>query len=610
MSGKKKKTENVKKFPTLSNAPKSRKSPPPSPLFDKTNPMELLARVFLLSMVFVFPLAIGPQKYGNITHYKNSVFYVLAALGLCSVIVAMIIKVISTPTERFKVELPKFNVPDYAVLIYWGFLFISTLLSPYKEVAFNGQGVRNDGFIIQSFYVAVYFLISHLLKLRKFDLNVYCCGATIVAGLVMFHFFGVDLLSTGFSKPNWESGLLFMGPMGNINLTSYFVTAALVLASGIYITEQQLPFDRNGAVTLSCVALMLWAELNLNTDAGIVALGVVLLTWILEGKFGTTGWLLVAAAILFGAAAVFIGCDFASDSVGRCKEKIDLALSRRRLLIGSLVIDGLAVVGIFVASFFAAKSQKSGVLYEFGQMVYHGNFSDKFGHNRMFTWKRTLKLVGNKPVFGSGPDSFCTVFNEVYGEESKKFFGGRNLDKAHNEFLQLLICSGFTGLGAFLAFIGSLITKASLIPAAIAFLLVIPGETGNHPFDAAEAETEICEGMLAEYSGAPLGVFKLSHAIKMLTMTSLFVMLFFGGIGAGVAHLVALIGLTGGAATAVTILLDVLVLFLLCVLVTAVGISLVHAVTARLKIEQIFKYYWTVVSALALLSLVLVWYGL
>ena len=157
---------------------------------------------------------------------------------------------------------------------------------------------------------------------------------------------------------------------------------------------------------------------------------------------------------------------------------------------------------------------------------------------------------------------------------------------------------------------GSLITKASLIPAAIAFLLVIPGETGNHPFYAAEAETEICEGMLAEYSGAPLGVFKLSHAIKMLTMTSLFVMLFFGGVGAGVDNLVALIGLTGGAATAVTIILDILLMFLLCVVVTAVGISLVHAVTARLKIEQIFKYYWTVVSALALLSLVLVWYGL
>jgi NADH-quinone oxidoreductase subunit H len=96
----------------------------------------------------------------------------------------------------------------------------------------------------------------------------------------------------------------------------------------------------------------------------------------------------------------------------------------------------------------------------------------------------------------------------------------------------------------------------------------------------------------------------------MLTLTSLFVALFFGGIGTSIGNLVALIGLTGGAAAVVTLLLDILVLFLLCVIVTAVSISFVHAVTARLKIEQIFKYYWTVVSALALLSLVLVWYGL
>ena len=172
------------------------------------------------------------------------------------------------------------------------------------------------------------------------------------------------------------------------------------------------------------------------------------------------------------------------------------------------------------------------------------------------------------------------------------------------------ICFSMTGIVNYQLTHGSLITHAGLIPAAIAFLLVIPGETGNHPFDAAEAETEICEGMLAEYNGAPLGVFKLNHAIKMLTMTSLFVMLFFGGIGSGLESLVALVGLTGVAARVVGMLLAVLVLFLLCVIVTAVGISFVHAVTARLKIEQIFKYYWTVVSGLALLSLVLVWYGL
>ena len=154
------------------------------------------------------------------------------------------------------------------------------------------------------------------------------------------------------------------------------------------------------------------------------------------------------------------------------------------------------------------------------------------------------------------------------------------------------LCFSLSDIAAYQAMNGSLITKLSMIPAAIAFLMVIPGETGNHPFDAAEAETELCEGMLAEYSGAPLGVYKLSHAIKMLTLTSLFVALFLGGIGTGI------------------VIVDAIILFVLCVIITAVCISLVHAITARLKIEQIFKYYWTVVSGLALLSLVLAWYGL
>ena len=154
------------------------------------------------------------------------------------------------------------------------------------------------------------------------------------------------------------------------------------------------------------------------------------------------------------------------------------------------------------------------------------------------------------------------------------------------------LCFSLSDIAAYQAMNGSLITKLSMIPAAAAMLLIIPGETGNHPFDAAEAETEICEGLLAEYSGAPLGVFKLSHAIKMLTLTSLFVALFLGGLGTGI------------------VALDAIILFLLCVVLTAVSISLVHAITARLKIEQIFKFYWTLVSGLALISLVLAWYGL
>ena len=123
-------------------------------------------------------------------------------------------------------------------------------------------------------------------------------------------------------------------------------------------------------------------------------------------------------------------------------------------------------------------------------------------------------------------------------------------------------------------------------------LLVIPAEVGTQPFDVAEAETEICEGPLVEYSGAPLAVFKLNTAIKMFVMTSLFTVLFFGGIDTGY------------------IALNAVILVAICSVLTVICMTLAHAICARLKIEHLFKFYWTVVTALAAISLILVWLGL
>jgi len=139
---------------------------------------------------------------------------------------------------------------------------------------------------------------------------------------------------------------------------------------------------------------------------------------------------------------------------------------------------------------------------------------------------------------------------------------------------------------------GSMLFKWSMIPAAIAMLMVIPCEIGMHPFDVAEAETEICEGMLAEYSGAPLAVFKLSHCVKMYIMTALFCALFLGGLSTGI------------------VIVDIIIVLALCTVVTFVTMTVPHAVCARFKVEQVFKFYWTVVAGLAAISAILVWIGL
>ena len=191
-----------------------------------------------------------------------------------------------------------------------------------------------------------------------------------------------------------------------------------------------------------------------------------------------------------------------------------------------------------------------------------------------------VRLGMNRPK----PAFILLTFVIVWITDSGAFFVGNAMGTG--------LCFSMQEIAAYQAEHGCLIAKLSMIPAAIAFALVIPGETGSHPFDTAEAETEICEGMLAEYSGSPLAVFKLTHAVKVLTLSSLFVALFLGGLRTGI------------------VAVDGVILFALCVVVVAIFISLVHAVTARLKIEQVFKYYWTVVSGLALVSLVLAWYGL
>ena len=154
------------------------------------------------------------------------------------------------------------------------------------------------------------------------------------------------------------------------------------------------------------------------------------------------------------------------------------------------------------------------------------------------------------------------------------------------------LCFSLQEISAWQQANGSLLTHGALIPAALAMLLVIPAEVGTQPFDVAEAETEICEGPLIEYSGAPLAVFKLNTAIKMFVMTTLFTALFLGGLNTGIPAL------------------NILLLVAIDILLTILCMTLIHAATARLKIEHLFKFYWTVIAGLAGLSLVLVWLGL
>jgi len=102
-------------------------------------------------------------------------------------------------------------------------------------------------------------------------------------------------------------------------------------------------------------------------------------------------------------------------------------------------------------------------------------------------------------------------------------------------------------------------------------LLCVQAKLGFIPFDMAEAETELASGILMEYSGALLAVWKITQAMMLVVLPMFLVTVFMGGIGAAGAPLAWGIGKY------------VLVLVL---------IILIKNTNPRVRIDQAMKFFW------------------
>lgn len=135
---------------------------------------------------------------------------------------------------------------------------------------------------------------------------------------------------------------------------------------------------------------------------------------------------------------------------------------------------------------------------------------------------------------------------------------------------------------------GAFLFDPRMWPALLAYITFVPANLGISPFDIPEAESEVLEGPLLEYSGPSLGLLKIVSAIKAVVVIGLGIALFFP------------IGPSGLAGLAVFVLK--------CAGVTVFGVSLVKAAMGRMRIDQAVIFYlkWPELLGIAGLALV-VW---
>lgn len=67
------------------------------------------------------------------------------------------------------------------------------------------------------------------------------------------------------------------------------------------------------------------------------------------------------------------------------------------------------------------------------------------------------------------------------------------------------------------------------LPVVVIFYVIILAETNRTPFDLPEAEAELVSGFNVEYSSALFAMFFLAEYSNMILMSTLMVILFFGG---------------------------------------------------------------------------------
>ena len=117
-------------------------------------------------------------------------------------------------------------------------------------------------------------------------------------------------------------------------------------------------------------------------------------------------------------------------------------------------------------------------------------------------------------------------------------------------------------------------------------LIAVQAKLERTPFDIPHAETEVVGGTFTEYSGKKLAFFRLMTDIEMVVSAGLLAAVFLAGFPGGV--------FLGFANFVVKTLF---VIFLL---------SLMRALTSRIRVDQVVSFAWKILAPLAVLQLLIV----
>jgi O-antigen ligase len=361
------------------------------------------ARFFLTAGVFLVLIVFDPRTIDVFNLAKLTALWVFTAIAGGLWLAAVFVDR-SAGERRPTLSLPQSWIVRGS-LILLAITALATLLSSARVLSFFGLYHRFEGFVSLALYVAVLLLIVGLYRHRPHALRevVAAAGAAavVVSGYVVLQRLGIDFESwqqvTG-AQPD-----LPIGNLGNPALSGSFLGIALPFL--VYLVSAASSWTTRLAWTVGG-ALVVGGLFLTQSRPGIVA--------------GVVG---ILAMVVFGTNAL------------KTQQKV--------VIVGAVLLV-LAVAPLVAPGVIGPRA--SSRLSEMGPAT---------PANRVHMWEAGWRMSIDRPLLGWGPEAFFGNYPRYRSATEARAQGLSITDKPHNIFLGWSTSTGFVGLLAYLALLGS-----------------------------------------------------------------------------------------------------------------------------------------------------------
>lgn len=439
--------------------------------------LEIISDIYIFILVVFFPLLVNKTGYFHILECKWHFYTIVTSVYIACNIFILLYYFIFKKINYIKYV--KFSIIQWLAISFLLVNLVSCIFSP-----FNGQynlliGVgRYEGLITMSLYILSFLCISLFTKFKKSYLLYFSITSILLSLVAFLQYIGLNPFNI------YQGGLYtynssFITTIGNVDFVSAIYCILLTISVGSFILiENDAKWKK--AIHILSILMGFFVIGLINVQSGKVAFlstFIILFPFLVITNKRLSRLLIVIAAILMSYCINIIinpEYHYETDKLGLyfqfnyiallfiivCsiliylayvlyKTKYDLSNNHKLIKRFYIIIVCCCIFGLLVIYFV---NFKSGILYEIHELM-HGNFDDNFGTYRIFLWKRTIPLLQDYPILGTGPDSFAIRFMARYTNDIMAIGPLTINDTAANVYLTMMINLGVVGLLNYLVFL-------------------------------------------------------------------------------------------------------------------------------------------------------------